>query len=54
MKLTKNDKLCQFFVKGGLCSHPDAPRPTHSRCISKIHCGVYEVEQYKKDNPLRD
>lgn len=49
MKLTKYDKLCKYYVKGGLCSSLEAPKPQHSRCIGKTSCGDYKVEGYKKD-----
>ena len=45
MKLTEHDKLCRYYMKGGLCSHPDAPKPQHSRCIGKPKC-----EHYKQKN----
>jgi len=46
-------KECKWYLKGGLCSHPDAPNPNHSRCLelrwgnmdyTKLKCEVYEKE----------
>jgi len=35
-------KECTFCVKGGLCSHKDAPTPWHSKCIGKERCGSWK------------
>lgn len=31
---------CKFYLKGGKCSHCDAPNPNHSYCIDKLTCGA--------------
>lgn len=49
MKLTVYDKLCKYYVRGGLCSCIDAPNPQHSKCIGKVACDDYKVDEYKKD-----
>lgn len=33
---------CKFYLKGGKCSHEDAPNPNHSYCIGKKECGAWE------------
>jgi len=31
-----NPKECKHYLKGGLCSHPAAPKPSHSRCLVRL------------------
>ena len=35
---------CKFYLKGGKCSHKDAPNPNHSYCIGKDACESWEDE----------
>jgi len=35
-------KECKFYIKGGKCSHRDAPEPRHSYCIGKDNCEAWE------------
>ena len=34
-------KDCKFYLKGGKCSHKNAPSPCHSWCIGKDNCNDY-------------
>jgi len=40
---------CKFYLKGGKCSHLDAPNPGHSRCIGKEACSSWEDVLPQKD-----
>ena len=43
---------CKFYVKGGKCSHKDAPNPNHSYCIGEDDCGVCDDNiERKVDEP---
>ena len=33
---------CKFYIKGGKCSHKDAPEPRISQCVGKEFCGAWE------------
>ena len=35
-------KECKFYVKGGRCSHEDAPNPWHSLCIGRDECRAWD------------
>jgi len=32
---------CKFYLKGGKCSHRDAPKPRHSYCLGKDSCACW-------------
>ncbi|KKN60890.1 hypothetical protein LCGC14_0527610 [marine sediment metagenome] len=36
---------CKFYLKGGNCSHLNAPEPGHSRCLGEKGCAVYELSK---------
>jgi len=40
--MTIGYKECKFYIKGGKCSHKDAPNPRHSSCMGKELCGAWE------------
>ena len=37
-----NHKDCAYLIKYGLCKHPEAPRPYHSRCIGTRWCDEFK------------
>jgi len=47
-----NKKECRFYLKYGRCSHKDAPRPNHSRCVGTKACEVAERKSYPIDLAL--
>ncbi len=44
---------CKFYLRGGKCSHNDAPNPNHSYCIGKGKCGSWgdEIKHQKVNKP---